>query len=72
MHYFNFKTQEYLFDYDINSSGHIYTGYKITDLIKSLIMVTWIPTQLIGQKADFVFALSYNHRMTSLTYNGKM
>lgn len=68
--YFNFKTQEYLFDYNINNSEGIYTGYKITDLIKKpngnmdTDPIDWT-------KADFVFTLSYNHSMETLTYNGK-
>ncbi len=68
--YFNFKTQEYLFDYNINNSGGIYTGYKITDLVKKpngnmdTDPIDWT-------KADFVIALSYNHSMQTLTYNGK-
>lgn len=72
--YFNLKTQEFLFDYDKNKSGGIYTGYKITDLIKKpngnmdTDPIDWT-------KADFVFALNYT-RITGgislLIYNDKL
>lgn len=69
--YFNFKTQEYLFQKDINSStSPAISGYKITDLVKKpngnmdTDPIDWT-------KADFAFVLSYNHTMTKFTYNGK-
>ncbi|MCB9032845.1 MAG: hypothetical protein H6553_03325 [Chitinophagales bacterium] len=68
--FINLKTQEYLFYYNINSSGGLFWGYKITDLIKKpngnmdTDPIDWT-------KADFAIALSYTHSFSSITYNSK-
>jgi hypothetical protein len=68
--FFNFRTQEYLFDYDINDAGRHYTGYKITDLVKKpngnmdTDPIDWT-------KADFAFDISYGPGYTGIKYNGK-
>lgn len=70
--YLNFKTQEYLFQKDINniSSNPAIYGYKITDLVKKpngnmdTDPIDWT-------KADFVVCISYNDAMQFMTYNGK-
>ncbi len=70
--YLKLKTQEYLFQKNINSpssNSPIY-GYKLTDLVKKpngnmdIDPIDWT-------KADFVFCISYNDAMQSMKYNGK-
>lgn len=70
--YLNLKTQEYLFQKNINSpssNSPIY-GYKLTDLVKKpngnmdTDPIDWT-------KADFVFCISYNDAMQSMKYNAK-